>query len=250
MPVNRPVSRAKQAAQHSFQSGKINRKKLETFRTYQTIEEKAGFAHEYLSKTSSDLASRWAATYELLAVVRDQEVWKTIPEVHDTEYYGGTFESFQDYFEKVVGEPFRVFLEMESTYHVLRDVDTDQLNVTYEQAKAIAKDMKLAVQQAKERPLAEHGGDQKSETVQNQDSNTTLMRDRSSDYTLRRLARDGHDSLLDQIETGQLSVNQAAIQVGYRKKTFTVVAGNADSAAKTLLKHYDKTTLIDALNSV
>ena len=40
----------------------------------------------------------------------------------------------------------------------------------------------------------------------------------SNDATLRRLARDGHDELLDQIEAGEISVNKAAIQVGYRKK--------------------------------
>jgi hypothetical protein len=40
----------------------------------------------------------------------------------------------------------------------------------------------------------------------------------STDYTLRRLARDGQKDLLRAIEKHELSVNQAAIQAGYRKK--------------------------------
>jgi hypothetical protein len=40
----------------------------------------------------------------------------------------------------------------------------------------------------------------------------------STDYTLRRLARDGRRELLSAIEKQEISVNQAAIAAGYRKK--------------------------------
>ena len=39
----------------------------------------------------------------------------------------------------------------------------------------------------------------------------------ATDYTLRRLARDAPE-MLDKIESGELSVNAAAIQAGIRKK--------------------------------
>ena len=45
----------------------------------------------------------------------------------------------------------------------------------------------------------------------------TNKRGGNTSYTLRRLARD-NPALLDKIEAGELSVNQAAIQAGIRKK--------------------------------
>lgn len=39
----------------------------------------------------------------------------------------------------------------------------------------------------------------------------------STEYTLARLARDDHNDLLDAIAGGEISVNAAAIQAGYRK---------------------------------
>jgi hypothetical protein len=48
-------------------------------------------------------------------------------------------------------------------------------------------------------------------------NSTRLKRGGNTTYTLRRLARDNPE-LLDKIEAGELSVNQAAIQAGIRKK--------------------------------
>ena len=68
---------------------------------------------------------------------------------------------------------------------------------------------------AKNKPLPSHGGKRDpSEDDQGRDS--TLKQDRSNDYTLRRLARDCPE-ILDRIESGELSVNAAAIQAGIRK---------------------------------
>jgi hypothetical protein len=68
-----------------------------------------------------------------------------------------------------------------------------------------------AIKEARDNPLASHG-----ERVE-QGSNATLKQDRSNDYTLRRLARDKPE-LLDAVERGELSVNAAAIKAGIRKK--------------------------------
>jgi hypothetical protein len=48
-------------------------------------------------------------------------------------------------------------------------------------------------------------------------NSTRLKRGGNTTYTLRRLARD-NPALLDKIEAGELTVNQAAIQAGIRKK--------------------------------
>ncbi|NBW17216.1 MAG: hypothetical protein EBR82_55485 [Caulobacteraceae bacterium] len=89
------------------------------------------------------------------------------------------------------------------------------------------------IQAARVNPLPSHGGDRRSSTQEaveaarnnplsvqvarmDQVCNASLKYG-TVEYTLRRLARDKPE-LLDKIEAGELSVNQAAIQAGIRKK--------------------------------
>lgn len=67
-------------------------------------------------------------------------------------------------------------------------------------------------------------------------------------YTLRRLAR-SHPELLDRVESGELSANAAAIEAGFRHKTITVRLDDAQSAVRTLLRHYTKEQLRKAINA-
>lgn len=73
-----------------------------------------------------------------------------------------------------------------------------------------------AVQAARENPMPQHGEvgngrGRDGDSISTEKGTTT-------NNVLRRLARDGHDGLLDAIEAGEISVNAAAIQAGYRKK--------------------------------
>ncbi|WP_436716392.1 hypothetical protein U8335_02265 [Roseiconus lacunae] len=61
----------------------------------------------------------------------------------------------------------------------------------------------IAVQEARENPAMGRGGDRSKDTDKQGDNVTLKERGNSSEYTLRRLARDGHDELLDQIEAGE-----------------------------------------------
>jgi hypothetical protein len=75
-------------------------------------------------------------------------------------------------------------------------------------------ELSAKIAEARAKPLAEHGGDRKSE---DQGCNTTLKTRGTVDYTLKRLARDAPE-LLDAIERRELTVNQAAIKAGFRRK--------------------------------
>lgn len=68
---------------------------------------------------------------------------------------------------------------------------------------------------AKQNPLADVGPPTKEEKANVCVTNNT--KGGTVDYTLRRLARDCPE-MLDRIESGELSVNQAAIAAGIRKK--------------------------------
>jgi hypothetical protein len=74
-----------------------------------------------------------------------------------------------------------------------------------------------AIKVAKNNPLPAHGGDRKSDQNQVDNINLKTKGGTDTEYTLRRLARDNPE-LLDAIERGDLSVNQAAIKAGIRKK--------------------------------
>ena len=79
-------------------------------------------------------------------------------------------------------------------------------------------ELQAKISAARESPLNQHGG------VDN--INSTMKGGTGTTYTLRRLARDAPE-LLDRIEAGELTVNQAAIEAGIRKKL-----SNAEKAVR------------------
>jgi hypothetical protein len=72
--------------------------------------------------------------------------------------------------------------------------------------------IKVRITEAKADPLAKVGHKNEVDNV-----NFVFKGGNQTTYTLRRLARD-YPELLDRIESGELSVNAAAIQAGIRKK--------------------------------
>ena len=68
----------------------------------------------------------------------------------------------------------------------------------------------------------------------------------SKSYTLSRLERESPE-LFDSVCSGELSANAAAIKAGFRQKTVTVCATDVARAVITLLKHYSREELIEAL---
>lgn len=70
----------------------------------------------------------------------------------------------------------------------------------------------------------------------------------SNGHVLRRLAREGFEELLGKIESGEMSVNAAAIQAGFRKKMVMVPVGDIYAAVRALTKHYEASDLVKVLN--
>jgi hypothetical protein len=93
--------------------------------------------------------------------------------------------------------------------------------------------------------LADNGGDRKSEQYQFDNIKLKHGGGTSETYTLRRLKRDRSD-LAQKVISGEMSANAAAIEAGFRDKTFTV-SSNVDKAARTLRKHFDPDELCRAL---
>lgn len=117
-----------------------------------------------------------------------------------------------------------------------------KVQINTEQANAILNaDPKALLSEIPE--LRKHGrpsGEEKGDNV------TFPVRGNNVQYALARLKRD-NPGLAEEVLSGAMSANAAAIAAGFRKKTCTVVVGDAQAAARTLLKHYPAADLIKAI---
>ena len=68
-------------------------------------------------------------------------------------------------------------------------------------------------------------------------NNITSFRGTDPTYALARLKRDRPD-LLERVKSGELSPHAAAVEAGFRKKTFTIPA-DPQKAAAALRRHFD-----------
>ena len=110
-------------------------------------------------------------------------------------------------------------------------------------AAVAISDVKSKVAAAREKPLPDVGPLTEEEKANGY--NITNSRGTGTDYTLRRLARDAPE-MLDRIESGELTVNQAAIEAGIRKRQIQVPVGDARAVMRRLLRHYQLDELIVA----
>jgi len=90
--------------------------------------------------------------------------------------------------------------------------------------------------------LAAHGGDRRSDEFQVSNVQLKPQSGNTETYIRRRLRRDNPD-LADRVESGDLSPHAAAVQAGFRPKTFTVRADRPESIVATLRRQLDPETL-------
>ena len=116
--------------------------------------------------------------------------------------------------------------------------------------EALIKDDPECLTMYREAMRGQEGGDKTSKepTCNNVtgDSQPKAITGNSKAYTLSRLERESPE-LFDSVCSGELSANAAAIKAGFRQKTVTVCATDVDRAVITLLKHYSREELIEAL---
>jgi len=81
----------------------------------------------------------------------------------------------------------------------------------------------------------------------NRCGDTTAMLERNNtEGILRRLKRDGHTEQLAAITAGEMSVNQAAISAGYRKRRASIPLDNVEAALDVVAKHFGSDEVLAA----
>jgi hypothetical protein len=139
-----------------------------------------------------------------------------------------SYDSFKEYFETEVKQPFTKWHELEETYHYVTTYAPELLTTTYSEAR---KTSQLHIIAASKEPetgkVLPEGGDQRSEKKRSlHESGSDLsQKERAkkngisydSQQKLDWLARNAPEHL-ERVRNGEISVHRACIQAGYIKE--------------------------------
>ena len=173
-------------------------------------EAQAVFADRWLAVASSQFNHTWPMIYQMLQLVEAEQLYKEPRKLSGVAGPGSPpefpkgFDSFQEYFEARVKQPFATWAELEHTHRYVHKYAPDLIEKAWPEARDAA--------------LGKHGGDRKSEAVKDQVGNARLKGNGSVERILARLDRDGHAELAAMVRTGKMSANAAAQLLDWRKK--------------------------------
>ena len=150
----------------------------------------------------------------------------------------GSWHAFKNEFqEEVRPADYKAFIE--SQY-------PEGVGISFDILEKLIKDDPEALSIHTHEKTAKHGGDHMSEEYKSKSYNINLAtKGTSKEYGLRKLRKDRED-LHERVIQGELSVNKAMIEAGYRKKKVRV---NIDSGAvvKMILKNFSKEDITDII---
>lgn len=172
----------------------------------------AAFADTWLRKAAYTFETCWQIVYELCRVILEEEVY-----LHPEWLRGQSFSSFKEYFETRFDKPFSLWLDLEDTYHLLREYKPDIVERIASYSEARGESQKIQQESLKKIP-----GDVSSDNAKKQ----------RGTYNSRRL-----DILKAQVqlieELGREPTRQEiANKVGVNKSTVTKYL-NAKSKKET-----------------
>jgi hypothetical protein len=198
---------------------------VDDFHRFTRPESRAAFAGTWLKIVAWRMDRTWPVIYELLSLVKEQEIYKD----KETLRIGLCFETFQEFFENVIGKPFSTWAELEETYHFVKDNQPETFEHTcrgqsgalpYDAARETVKERaKDLAADPEVKPLAEHGNQEGENNSRNRDANgkSVPTGSNSATYLVRRLKRDAPDVAKALARGEYKSVRQAAIAAGIVK---------------------------------
>jgi hypothetical protein len=192
-----------------------------------TREAKAAFADRWVGIWSKDLDASWPVLYELLKLIEDDKLYADPRRVGPAAPGGraahgkqARYDSFEQYFNDRVRQPFERWAELEQTYHYVSEYAPDLLKKPFGEALAATntnKDKKTGrfIPADNVRPAG------------------TTGYGNSETYIVRRLKRDRPD-LAEQVLSGKTSAHAAGIAAGFIRRTATIPIDDPEAIARTL----------------
>lgn len=216
------------------------------YRQLNTREARAAFADRWVGIWAHDFDASWTVLYELLKLIEDDQLYTDPRRVGpgaagDKTEHGDrpSYDSFEKYFKDRVRQPFATWSELERTYHYVTDYAPELFDLPYREAR----------EQLRNVPVARETNAARGEKGFQRVYNINPLKGTSSEYGIRRLRRD-RPELAAKVDVGELSVNAAMVEAGFRRPQITVFIDTAEAAITPLLKHYSKAELQSALEKV
>jgi hypothetical protein len=225
---------------------------LQEFKKLNSVEARAAFADKWIRLASRSMDETWVAYYELLEIIRDQALYADPSYMEDRQPRA----SFEDYWIEVVQKPFSTWLELEDTYHFVREHAPELMEKTFGEANGFRKGQFASqVSTGDVLPRGNPSGSNQygnKEEIRNLRISSQGDRSRENGVSKRtqekidRLARD-FPALHERVKSGEMSVNAASIEAGIVRRTLTVSADDPVAAARQLARHYGLEALRRAL---
>jgi len=216
------------------------------FRQLNTREAQAVFADRWLAIAASQFNDTWPMIYQMMQLVEIEQLYKEPRKLSgasgpgsQSEFPDG-FETFQQYFEARVKQPFATWAELEHTYGYVTKYAPDLIAKAWGDARAAAAAHAQEIEakdKATQRPV---GANQYSEGLYNNNCNVQGQKaptGNSAAAFLRRLRKDRPD-IHARVLAGELSPHAGMVEAGFRKK----VARKKSTPLDQLRKAWAKAT--------
>jgi hypothetical protein len=187
---------------------------LRAYKRLNSREARVGFVDAWLNTSASYFNDAWPIIYELLKIVQENELYKDPRRLGKGVHDKPSFESFQEYFEARLKQPFATWFELERTYHYVQNCAPELIKKTFVEAQ----DARAAHNQeldAATPDLKEAHRPKKSDAIKN--DITVKQRGTSDEYAIAKLRKDRPD-IHARLLTGELSPHAGMIEAGFRKK--------------------------------
>ena len=229
-----------------------------------TDEARAAYADRFIRMTAATMEKSWGMFYEMIRVVRDCELYRK-PVFMDEQQ---AFDSFEDYWSRVVRRPFAVWVELENTYQFAHQYAPELFNASFpdatearerfevakiEERKASERKRQASLALADAKPVlvgeelkgarsegGHLGGRPKKDIAKNLGTVSTKVNREprtSSSHITRRLAVHRPD-LLELVRSGQLSPHAAGKQAGLIRPTAQIYIDKPSDAVRALVRHF------------
>lgn len=210
---------------------------LKDFHSLNNRGARAAFADHWIGLWARDFGDAWPMLYELLKIVDEDQLYRDPrrvgPAAAGTEHGDKSmYDSFAAYFEDRVGQPFRTWAELESTYSYAKQHAPDLFEARYDKAQAVSARV-VALDGKRINAATDHDPRPSPDVIRTNGAQGGT----GADYLTRRIVRD-HPAIAARMKAGEFtSVRAAALEAGIVARTVSVRPTDPTQVARSLRKH-------------